>query len=732
MKKALTILLLICISCNLSLFAQGSLNKDLKFVPLKVSEKIVIDGVLNETSWENAPYSTGFKTFDPDYGKDMAEKTHVKYLYDDDNIYFAFKCFDSQPDKIKTSISSRDKIRADDWVCLNLDTFFDQQSLYVFYVNPLGIQMDSRASGDNEDYSADFVWFSSGKINNDGYTVEIQIPLKSIRFSQTDPVKMGMIFERKISRATQAGTFPPLDPDIGDNFYIQTIPIIYEDMKQSRLLEILPAMTYAKNSVHENGEFNSLDGESNFSVTAKYGITSDLIFDATYNPDFSQVEADAGQVDVNQRFPLFYPEKRPFFLEGRESFNFGGFSGGDALSAVVHTRQIENPIAGAKLTGKVSRSGTIASIFAVDELPGINPDYENPKFSILRYRHSLKDDNFIGGFITSKENSDLYNRVYGFDGQIRLGNASRIGFHYFASSDKDLAPDSQGEAIGMKTNGHALGVNYFYSNRDWMINLRLHDLSEDFDTKVGYVTRPGITRIRNGVVKWFYPKSKFFKRLGLNVNSQHMKDKQSDMWEYITSAYLNFVLPRSSSGRVGFAYSNEIFREKKLRTDMLKTMFRSQITKELFFSLTYNYGKKIRYTYLYDPYSGKGTTASAGINYQPNDNFNSTFSYVYSDFYRQEDDQKEFDYSIIRSRNTYQINKYVFLRGIIEYNSFYKTMKTDLLASFTYIPGTVVHLGYGSLYEKIKWVNDRYDTADDYLETRRGIFFKASYLWRMN
>lgn len=175
-------------------------------IPYKTDTPPVIDGILNDPVWQKAPHETGFKTYYPDYGIEMVENTVVYYAYDMENLYFAYRCFDSQPDKIKASVTNRDNIYSDDWICVNLDSFNDQQSLYVFYCNPMGIQGDSRFEGGQEDYSVDVVWYSEGRIDDMGYSIELKIPLKSIRFSHKEVVEMGVIFERKISRLSEAGT----------------------------------------------------------------------------------------------------------------------------------------------------------------------------------------------------------------------------------------------------------------------------------------------------------------------------------------------------------------------------------------------------------------------------------------------------------------------------------------------------------------------------------------------
>ncbi len=194
---------------------------DPPLVPLKTETPPIIDGVLDDPVWQKAPSVTGFKTFIPDFDRDMPDKTIAYYAYDRENLYFAFKCYDSEPDKIKTSVTRRDNMYADDFVCINLDSFNDQQGLYALYVNPTGIQGDSRFAAGQEDRSVDFVWYSGGKIDDDGYSIEIRIPLKSIRFANKETVEMGILFERRVSRRSEHCMYPPMDPAQGYAFLTQ-------------------------------------------------------------------------------------------------------------------------------------------------------------------------------------------------------------------------------------------------------------------------------------------------------------------------------------------------------------------------------------------------------------------------------------------------------------------------------------------------------------------------------
>jgi len=689
--------------------------------PYKTDTPPVIDGVLDDPVWKVAPSETGFKTYHPDYGKDMPENTVVYYAYDQENIYFAFRCFDSQPNKIKASVAARDTIRPEDWICINLCTFNDQQSLYALYVNALGIQADSKFEGNQEDFSVDIVWYSAGKIDAEGYAIEMRIPFKSIRYARKEPVEMGIIFERMISRLSQSGTYPPLDPVQGMNFLTQTRTLLFTGIKHYTLLEILPAVTYSGGSALEGGALKAQKGEAAPSLTAKYGLTSQLIMDGTVNPDFSQVESDAGQVDFNLRYSLYYPEKRPFFLEGQEKFFFAGYQDGDPLGAVVYTRSIIDPLLGIKLNGKVSPKDAVASIYAMDELPsGEAQDFAH--FAIVRYKHSLSEDGHLGGFLTGRFEGSHSNSVAGADGQIRLTPSSMFSFHGFLSQTK---PGSSEESC----DGHALGLHYLYSTRNWVLLAAFQDLSEDFDTEVGYLMRNGLTRLKLGAMPMLYPKSKLILRIDPMVHSTQIRDKFSGLYETDNSFDLRFLMPRNTSVTVGGKYATEVYLGRRFDRSSVRIVANSYLSKSLTLGASYRYGGKIRY--VDDPFQGRGTDAQLAAAYLPSENLRFDLSLTYVDFTRSAESVKEFDYTIVRSRNTYQVNKYLFFRAIIEYNSFRKRLMTDFLASFTYIPGTVVHIGYGSLYEKIAWRDGDYVSADRFLESKRGFFFKASYLWRL-
>lgn len=687
--------------------------------PLRVESPPAIDGKLDDPIWQQAPYVTGFRTFAPDFGKVMPESTVVYMSYDKENLYFGFRCFDPDPKTIKAEMTSRDNLRPHDWICINLDSFNDQQSLYGFYVNPLGIQEDSRFAAGAEDKSFDMVWYSAGQIDEQGYTIEVQIPFKSIRYADTNPVTMGAIFERRVSRRSEQGTYPPLDPKKGYQFLIQMMPMEFYDIEQYTLFELLPAWTYSQRYAAPQGELVREQNKGELSLTMKYGITSNLILDGTYNPDFSQVEADAGQVDVNLRYGLFFPEKRPFFLEGGEIFNLAATGN----VQVVHTRTIVNPLVGLKLTGKLNSRGTIAAIYAADELLSPSgPTGEKAHFPIVRYKHALDDDSYVGAIVTGREMNSQYNRVAGMDGFLRIDRSSFVEY-------QGLYSQSKRPITGNKDDGHSLSLFYRYQTRDLDYEIGSMKLSEHFSAEAGYVTRTGILAFSGMMRPKMYPNSATFRRINLTLSSVQTRDDWSDQWETSNTISVSSVLAGALSASTSYTYSTEIFLGQRFTTSGVTFAGGGQFTKYLNVQLNYRRNKAIFFSAA--PYQGRSGRFTANVVFQPWNQLDASLNLTYVDFYRESDGLKMYEYPIARGKLTYQLNQYLFFRGILEYNRFRRTLLSDFLASFTYIPGTVIHAGYGALYQRVKWENSAYVNTDDFLETRRGFFFKMSYLWRL-
>jgi hypothetical protein len=426
-------------------------------------------------------------------------------------------------------------------------------------------------------------------------------------------------------------------------------------------------------------------------------------------------------VDINLRYALFYSEKRPFFLEGNEIFQFAGNTEEAPLVAMTHTRTIVDPVFGFKLTGKLGVTNTIAAIYAQDYQPDGETD-EHPDFSIFRLKHALKEDSYLGGFYTARDVRGGFNRVVGADGRVRLSQTSVASFHLFGSFTK--VPGG-GDVNG----GHALALDYVLDTRKVSLDIGYQDISPDFQVDTGFVYRTGLRRLAAFGMYRFYPKSKFFQRIEPFYWSYHLYDTGLNMLETFNLFTVRFQLPATTQVRFDGILANEVYEGRRFGTSGLGFQFNSQLTKKIFMNARFRRGGAIYYD-PEAPYQGDGNRASAALEYQPTEKFDFMIDLTYSDFYRRSDKTKIYDYTILRSFNTFQFNKYLFLRGILEYNTYRKRMTLDTLVSFTYIPGTVVYVGYGSAFEKIRWTGDEYLDSHRFLETKRGFFFKLSYLWR--
>ena len=688
--------------------------------PTCVATPPVLDGRLDDPAWAQATRVTGFETFIPEFGKAQPERTTAYLAYDAEHLYFAFRCEDPEPQRIKAALARRDDIASSDFVCINLDTFDDQQSLYAFYVTPAGVQGDSRFASNKEDFSVDLVWDSAARMDEGGYTVEIRIPLKSIRFLHGPTVRMAVFLERTIHRRQEHASYPALDPARGYAFLPQMATLEYAGLARPTVLELLPALTYSRKAVRDQGSMPSARSEADLSLTAKLGLTPSLILDATLNPDFSQIEADAGQVDANLRSSLFVAEKRPFFLEGSEAFNIAAAQTGPLL-AVLHSRTIVAPKWGAKLSGKVGREDTLAALAATDTADPASDATQDPRTTVLRYRRALWEDGYAGLFATDRDQGSRRNRVLGPDGQLRLSPSAQLGFHAFAS-------ETAGPALAAPRRGRALGLEFQSDTDRLAILASAHDITEPFATDTGFLARTGLTSGSLRVTPKLYPSWGWARRLDPFAGYAALRDHPSGRSE--TDATLGLTALSRGNGALTLQWdgATEVFLGQRFQTDGWRLSGRNQMAKWLALTGSHWRGRGIRY--VAEPFQGHGAQTTLGAVLQPSDALNLTLTWAYADFYREDTGAKVYSYPIGRTRLTYQFTHAFFLRAIAEYHGYRRQLLTDFLASYVPSPGTVLYLGYGTLAKRQAWEAGQYRPADGFLEMQRGLFCKASYLWR--
>lgn len=457
-----------------------------EFVPPRIDASIVVDGVLDEPVWAQAVRLTGFSQLEPVDGRPAAERTEVLVWYSPDAIHFGILAYDSQPGSIRATNADRDAISGEDHVVIYLDTFHDRRRAYVFAVNPLGVQQDGvlmegagsagRMFGGGTDLSPDFVFDSKGRITPEGYVVEVRIPFKSLRFGTASEQRWGLNIERIVQRTGFKDTWTDVRR-AGASFLAQagTMAGLY-GLERGILLEAQPFLTASAPGVRNelSGAFERSSPEPEIGLNLRAGMNS-LTLDVTANPDFSQVETDAGQVTVNERFALFFPEKRPFFLEGIELFATPG--------RLIYTRQIVDPIAGAKVTGKMG-GVTIAHLTALDE--NLDAAGRDALFNVTRLRRDVGAHSVVGLTFTDRSvrGTSDYNRVIAAD--------TRIVFSRLYFFQAQLGGSWTREGDGPTRSAPIWELTLDRTGRHWGFNYSLSGRGEDFVTRAGFVPRSGI------------------------------------------------------------------------------------------------------------------------------------------------------------------------------------------------------------------------------------------------
>lgn len=372
----------------------------------------------------------------------------------------------------------------------------------------------------------------------------------------------------------------------------------------------------------------------------------------------------------------------------------------------------------------------LSALVAVDEYPrqmALAEGGEDPRdafVSILRYRRALKGDSFLGGFYTGREHDGSFNRVAGADGRLRLTPRALLEFHLLGSfsGNGGGAPRSRGDAFGLR---------YNYQTRSVYVETGLQHISPEFRTDLGYVMRTGLLQFPFFAMVTARPRSGFFQRVDAFYWSAHLRDQASGLFETTNFFVVRSFMPGNSQLRLEGILADEVFAGRRFNRNGWGLRGYSQLTKKLYLEGALRLQRRIFYDEA-APFPGRGASGGVGLVYQPSDQLNFGLDLSYADFRRLGGGGRVYEYAILRSRNTFQLNRHLFVRGIAEYNTYYRTITLDLLASFTYIPGTVVYLGYGSLYQKTSWDESRggWQPGRDFHQDRRSLFFKASYLWR--
>ena len=671
-----------------------------------------LDGRLDDQVWLGAPLAAeNWVSYNPLRGEPEQQRTRVWMAYDDQALYFAFRAYDADPDRIRSTITRRDNAWNDDWVAISLDSSRAGQVAYHMFINPNGIQMDALNTASGEDSAVDWTWQSAGRVDTEGYVVEVRVPLESIRFRGGDEVRMGVMFFRRNSRLGISWSWPEMRP--GQWVFESNVPAVFSQLKHPRLLEVIPSATMASNQSRTIGaDWPKVRSRGDFGASVKYGVTSTVTLDATANPDFSQVESDAFQVEVNQRFPTFFSEKRPFFMEGLGLFGLAASGGDSTMRTAVHTRRIIDPLLGTKLTGTAGQQ-TFAFLTAADESPLTDSD---KVFTIGRLMRNTGPGQYIGALVTDVEYLGSHNRVAAADLSLRRGDNFRVSSALMYSDSRSLD--------GTPMDGMAAQLQAGYNTRRYSVSSFVEHFDRGFQMDTAFLNRVGLTRTWQYGEVSFYPDQKkypWLKKVAPFVWGQYAEDRLEGGDELFVLPGIRLNFTRQGNMRIDHGEGHEHFAGREFKVNRTFVNGGAQFMRWLNVGGYVQKGDGV----FYDPaapFGGRYTNLGSNVNFQPSARLTNSLNYNFSKFDR-ESGEEVYHVHIVNLRNTYQFNPRFLLRSIVQYDSSRQRVLGDFLASYELSPGTVVHAGYGTLMESA--------TARPYETTARAFFFKASYLVRM-
>ena len=720
--------------------------------PPRTTTPPVIDGVLDDEVWRNAAHLTEFTQQSPIDGAPATEATDVYVAYDSENLYFAFHAHYQDPAIMRANRVDRDRAMQDDLMTVYFDTFLDQQRGYDFDVNGYGVQGDGVITSDRggggggrmgrgwrggpiprADRSWNTLFDTAGQIVEDGFTAEMAIPFKSLRYPgppDGEPHRWGLQIVREVKgKDRENQVWAPMSRDETSFFAQMGILEGMTDISTSRNLEFMPTVTaiqYGELDPTIPGFVNqTTDPDAGLNV--KYGITSDLTADFTVNPDFSQIESDQPQIEVNQRFPLFYSELRPFFVEGSEIFQFQG------PVTVVHTRTIVDPDYGAKLSGQLGRF-SVGVLTANDKAAGRLDDPADAGFGktaqtfIARARYDLYAESNLGVIFTGREFLDSFSRTLGFDGNFRLSPTISTGFSAIGSTNRDRG--------GTDAGGHLLLAGLRHSSRHLSFSLSGHEISREFDTAVGFIRRNDIRRYDGSIGYQFRPET-WMINWGPSISYGRNYDFDGVLQDETRSARMMLNFARSISVFSNVSWDMERFGNIDFEKRRFFVRGSVNTNRRYSFGADISMGDEIYYL---GPYLGEQVGYGVDATVRPIDSVQSSLSFERRRFTDPANNGAEvFDVRIFRATTNIQFTDRLGMRNISEFDSEGRTIDFNILFNYRVNAGTVFYLGYDDHFQQADLIEGDRDGdgieeqiffATGQRRTNRAFFAKMQYLLR--
>ena len=736
----------------------------------RIDASVVIDGSLDEGPWQQAAMLNGFSEYAPVDGRPAEDSTEVMVWYSPTAIYFGIRAFESHG-AVHATMATRDHISTDDWVEILLDTFDDHRQAIAFAANPLGVQSDGilneahAGTSDAVDLSTDFVFQSKGRVTETGYEVEIRIPFKSLRYQPALIQSWGLQVVRAVQHSGHLQTWTPARKAaatfLGQSGTLEGLTDLHRDL----VLDVNPEATAKIDGAPSGGGWSYHHVNPGIGGNVRWGIANNLTLTGTVNPDFSQIEADASQLIFDPRDALFFPEKRPFFLEGLEQFQ--------TPNNLVYTRSIVQPVGAAKLTGKVGDVG-IGFLSAVDAKAFSATGADNPWYNILRARADLGGQSTAGMVFTDKEDGQDWNRVAGTDARLTFGKVYTLGLQAAESFTRFGGTTIRGPLwqARLDRNGRQFGFTY-----------SLAGVHQDFIDESGFVQRNGVAlaQVEHRITLYGAPGAAVESWTGdillfgrwLYPNFQAGRapdDRQLHFNTYLTvrgwtlvgglfferfgydpRLYSSYALQRTVGGvtdTVPFVGTPSIRN--------LDLLFQAATPEFRHFDANILFLPALQDENFYEWAPAKIMLIQAGVDWRPTDRIRVGGTYLHQEYWRKSDGSLVARQLIPRLKMEYQVSRPLFIRVVGQYVSTWRDslrddsrtndpilirnptgvyeratalesngLRVDWLFAFTPSPGTVVYAGYGS-----SLADEGSFAFHGVQRTADGFFAKVTYLFR--
>jgi hypothetical protein len=711
------------------------------FRAIRIERNIQLSGRLDDPLWRlGQPVPLSYE-IQPGENSAAPQHTLAVALYTRDYLYIGFRCFDSNPGAIRANMTDRDRIFQDDFVMATLDTYGDHQRGYEFAVNPFGIQGDLMKTLNNEDETFDVLWQSAAARNDSGWTAEIAIPFKSLRFPNIGEHKWSVLLYRVYPRTSRAVlSWTRYDRNNPSDLSQAGELIGLADIESGGSFELLPyAMGQQSGSLTDAA--NPSSGFSNSKIQTRvgggiqYSPGPDFSLEAVLNPDFSQIESDADQISINSTFALYYQEKRPFFLNGQELLQ----------TPMYYSRSINNPLGAARIIGK---AGALSYMYlgAYDrntpfDIPGEEGSNtfasSRKSFSnIGRARYEFGNEAYLGGMLMTRDFSDGHNYLLGLDWNYKfLGNwyFSGEGFYSQTKEFNDSILFQSRRTLGNtkytagldgeQYHGNGIHLNLSHQARAYQFSVTFNDFSPTYQTYNGLFSLTNYRQVYMQHTYTIYPQNSILDRVRIQIagdmqfNYDGVKKEQFAQptlclqFKGQTHSDLSYLLVNDE--RFGGVQFNNIRR--------FVGSFNSEPFSEISSSFNVQIGKFIYRTST--PEMGVGHQLSSTLTVRPTSQLKVDVSYSRARLSSEATEQLFYDGYILRTVCAYQFTTEIFLRGIVQYNSFDRSFNIYPLFSYKLNAFTTFFAGF---------TNDYLDFGQDagFAMTAKQFFLKLQYLLR--